>query len=425
VTPAPLTIKVDDASRYVNTPNPTFTATYQGLVAGDTPAVVSGLSLTTTAAQDSGAGQYPITPAGTPTAQNYTITVVPGTLTVNPLRSTTITSIPPVLTVSSGSGTGPEVSTYAAASGGLLRPVVSPFYPEASIPQGFTGGVRSAAADFNGDGVSDIVLGTGPGISSLVVILDGNTHQELFRVQPFEASFTGGVFVAVGDVTGDGIPDLVITPDEGGGPRAQVYDGNGFAKIADFYGIADPNFRGGARAAVADLNHDGFGDLAVAAGFGGGPRVSLWDGKALTQGQQVNLAPDFYAFGGADAQNLRNGVYIAAGDVNGDGYADLVVGGGPGGGPRVVVIDGKTLVQGGGPVNIADFFAGDPNNRGGVPVAVKNVGTAQADVIVGSGTGGGSLVTGYTGASVLSSGAPAPAFQFSAFDDVTNGVYVG
>jgi hypothetical protein len=394
--------------------------------------VVSGLSLSTTATTDSGAGQYPITVTGTPTAQNYTITVVPGTLTVNPVRSTTVSSIPPDLVVSGAAGSTPQVNTYAVANGGLLRPVLSPFYQQAGFPESFTGGIRAAAADFNGDGVSDIVLGSGPGMPTLVVVLDGATRKVLFQVQPFEASFTGGVFVAVGDVTADGIPDLVITPDEGGGPVAAVYDG---AKIAAgtspdaalmvrFFGIQDPNFRGGARAAVGDFNKDGYGDVAVAAGFGGGPRVSLWDGKALSHGQLVNMAPDFFAFGGPDAQNLRNGVYIGAGDVTGDGFADLVFGGGPGGGRRVVVVDGKNLIQNGNPVDVADFFTGDPNDRGGVPVAVKSVGTSQSDVIVGAGAGGGSQVTGYTGASVLS-GNPSPAFQFTAFDTVTNGVYVG
>src|SRR5205085_2766173 len=79
---------------------------------------------------------------------------------------------------------------------------------------GFAGGVRAAAADFNGDGVADVVAGTGPGGPTAVRVLDGATHAELFSVAPFEAAFTGGVYVAAGDLTGDGVPDLVITPDE-------------------------------------------------------------------------------------------------------------------------------------------------------------------------------------------------------------------
>src|SRR5213079_163953 len=113
----------------------------------------------------------------------------------------------------------------------------------------------------------------------------GTTQDELFAVAPFEASFTGGVFVAAGDLTGDGLADLVISPDQGGGPRVRIFSGgNGFAQVADFFAIDDFNFRGGARAAVGDLNGDGVGDLVVAAGFGGGPRVAAFRGGSLATG---------------------------------------------------------------------------------------------------------------------------------------------
>ncbi len=69
----------------------------------------------------------------------------------------------------------PEFAAGADAGGGsatLFNPdksvrfTVTPF-------AGFTGGVRTATADFNGDGVADLIVGTGPGIATRVVILDG------------------------------------------------------------------------------------------------------------------------------------------------------------------------------------------------------------------------------------------------------------
>src|SRR5205823_3460589 len=180
---------------------------------------------------------------------------------------------------------------------------------------GFTGGVRVVAADFNGDGTADVVVGTGPGAPTLVSVRDGKTGAELFSVAPFEVAFTGGVYVAAGDLSGDGVPDLVITPDEGGGPRVLVYDGRGFALAANFFGIDDPNFRGGARAAVGDINGDGRADLVVAAGFGGGPRVAVYDGRTVIGGPfPTRLFNDIFVF----EQSLRNGVFVAAGDVDGD-----------------------------------------------------------------------------------------------------------
>jgi hypothetical protein len=81
VTPAPLTITADNKTKVYGQPNPALTASYSGFVNGDTSAVVSGLTLSTTATTGSGIGNYPITPSGA-TATNYTISYVSGSLTV-------------------------------------------------------------------------------------------------------------------------------------------------------------------------------------------------------------------------------------------------------------------------------------------------------------------------------------------------------
>ena len=311
-----------------------------------------------------------------------------------------------------GSGT---VSVYTPA--GAKINTFNPF-------PGATGGVRTAVGDFNNDGTPDIAMGSGPGIVAHVKIYDGANGNLLFDVQPFE-DFTGGVFVAAGDITGDGRADLIITPDLSGGPRVTVYRGGDFQRVANFFGIDDPNFRGGARAGVGDINGDGFSDLVVSAGFGGGPRLSIYDGKSLTSGLFNHLVPDFFLF----ETSLRNGVYVAVGDANGDGYADIVGGAGPGGGPRVLVLSGKTLMNGGAEEAIrspvANFFGGDSGNRGGIRVAVKNLdGDPYADLLTGSGQSGGSRVTGYLGME-LAVGGLSDAMNFDAFTGFSGGVFVG
>ncbi|QEL15237.1 beta strand repeat-containing protein [Limnoglobus roseus] len=284
----------------------------------------------------------------------------------------------------------------------------------------FTGGIRTASADFNNDGVPDIVVGTGPGMATQVQVIDGSTLKSLFTVAPFEASFTGGVYVAAGDVNGDGVPDLAITPDEGGGPRVDVYNGAGFVKIVSFFGIDDTNFRGGARASIGDLTGDGTGDLVIVAGFGGGPRVAAFEGKSLS-GTPKKVFNDFFAF----EQTLRNGIFVTVGDLNGDGFADLIAGGGPGGGPRVLAFSGKDLATD-KQTTLANFFGGDINSRGGIRVAVKNLdGDAQADLVVGSGTGAGSRVTSYLGKNISANGTPAENFNFDSITGFTGGVFVG
>ncbi len=339
-------------------------------------------------------------------------------LTATDTFTVTITAQPVVLVGFPQFGVGADVGGGTAT---LFNPdksvrfTVTPF-------TGFTGGVRTATADFNNDGVADLIVGTGPGIATRVVVLDGKTQAMLFDVAPFEASFQGGVYVSAGDVTGDGIPDLAITPDEGGGPRADVYSGAlGFPKIASFFGIDDVNFRGGARSAIADMTGDGVADLIVVAGFGGGPRVAAFDGKSLSTGTPVKIFGDFFAF----EQALRNGIFVTAGDINGDGFADLIAGGGPGGGPRVLALDGKSLLTN-QYVNLANFFGGDVNSRGGIRVAVKNLdGDTKADLVVGSGSGAGSRVTGYLGKNIAADGTPTTQFDFDSIGGFTGGVFVG
>lgn len=242
----------------------------------------------------------------------------------------------------------------------------------------YTGSLRVAEADTNNDGIADILVGTGPGTPSRVSLFDGNTRSVLFEFNPFESTFLGGVYVALGDLTGDGRADLVVTPDEGGGPRVRAFDGAALTPVADFFGIDDPAFRGGARAAIGDLDNDGTGDLIVAAGFAGGPRVAGYDGAALTAGRYERLFGDFFVF----EETLRNGVFLAVADLNADGFADLIAGGGPGGGPRVLAFSGRELLSNTYSV-LTNFFAGDPNDRAGIRLAAKNLdNNVSSDLVV-------------------------------------------
>jgi hypothetical protein len=145
---------------------------------------------------------------------------------------------------------------------------------------------------------------------------------------------------------------LVFATDSGGPPQVKVFDAATQQLRTSFLAFA-PTFTGGVRVATGDVNGDGTPDIIAAAGAGGGPQVKVFDGKTLA------VLSSFFAF----ATGFTGGVFVASGDVNGDGFADIIAGAGAGSGPRVRVFDGNT-----GKV-LHDFLAFDAAFGGGVYVA--------------------------------------------------------
>jgi hypothetical protein len=331
-----------------------------------------------------------------------------------------------------GGPVAPEPFAVGADAG--AAPVVRVYNPDGTprltftaYEPDFTGGVRVAVADVTGDGVEDVVVAPGPGRAPEVRVYNAETGALEVAFTAFETDFQGGVNLTTGAVGVVGRSAIVVAADEGGGPRVRVIDALTGNAVADFYGIDDPAFRGGARVAVGDVNRDGTPDLIVAAGFGGGPRVSIYDGRTLTT-TPTRLVNDFYAFPGPDAVTLRDGAFVAAGDFDGDQAADLAFGGGPGGGPRVLILSGADVAAENvsQPKVLANFYAGDATSRSGVRLAATEVdGDGLADLLVGAGPGSSSRVIAYTGRALAAGSNPAAALSLDPFAGSAAGVNVG
>jgi hypothetical protein len=297
----------------------------------------------------------------------------------------------PLVAVGAGPGGGPQVSAF---QGGLR-------YSFFAYDPGFTGGVRVATADLNGDGIPDLITAPGPGGGPDIHVYDGVTGQLVRQFWAFDPRFTGGVYVGAGDVNGDGVPDIICSADQGGGPEVKVFSGKDGSVLKDFFAFA-PDFTGGVRVAAGDVNGDGHADIICGAGPGGGPDVSV------ISGADGSRLLNFFAF----APAFSGGIYVAAGDVNGDGKADVLVGAGAGGGPAVAAFDGLDGTP------LFNFFAFAPAFSGGVRVAPLDVG-GRCVVVAAAGPGGGPEVRTVNGLSFQ----PIDDY-FAADPQFTGGLYV-
>lgn len=209
-----------------------------------------------------------------------------------------------VFAVGADAGGGPRVQVFDAATRKIL-------FDGFVYAPSFTGGVRVATGDVTGDGVPDLVTAAGFGGGPHIQVFDGVTFELINGFFAYEPTFSTGVYVAVGDVTGDGVAEIVTGTGVGGGPLVRVFTQFGIDLGAWF--AYDENFRGGVRVAVGDTNGDGIGEVITAAGPGGGPHVQVFDFATRTPVESFfALAPDY-----------AGGLFVSAGDMDGDGKAEV------------------------------------------------------------------------------------------------------
>lgn len=310
------------------------------------------------------------------------------------LGNTAVVSGTPKAIIVTGSdkGSKPRVRVFDNATGDILFDFLA-FEPK------FKGGVRVATGDVNGDGIPDIIAARGAGSTPEVKVFDGKDGTTpLASFLAYDAKFKGGVFVATGEVNGDGTTDIItapgsgaaqksdlaVPPIKGSAPPVKVFGGVTGVPLMSFFG-EDPKFKKGLSVAVGDVNGDGTPDIITGVGPGGPPFVNVFDGKT---GSLTNTFPAFDT-------KFKGGVFVAAGDLDGDGKAEIIVGAGRGGAPHVKVFNGTTAEQ------TRDFLAFTPAFKGGVRVAVGDLnGDGKNDIITGTGNGGGALVNSFDGRSV-------------------------
>ena len=300
---------------------------------------------------------------------------------------------------------GSRVEIRKAGNGELVRSF-SAFNPA------FKGGIRIANGDVNGDGFNDVITATGDGGGARVRVFDGHNTTAgrptvLYDFFPYGNGYRGGLYVAAGDVDGDGKAEIIVAPSAGASGLVKVFSGADGSLHTSF--LAFGRGAGGVRVAAGDVNGDGRADII--AGTGAGSIVRVFDGQ-----NPANILKEFRAFPVA----YRGGVTVAAGDVDGDGLADIIVGAGAG---SNAVRTFFSRDAGG----MVEFNAFPGAGRGVNVAAVDFNGDGIADIIAAQARFAAPKIRIYDGTSVLTGGTSAPLIRNAfTFDPAyLGGVFVG
>ncbi len=275
----------------------------------------------------------------------------------------------------------------------------------------YTGGYRVATGDVTGDGVVDLVYSTAS--SSLVGVINGQSiangqkFTQVTRFSAYSPNYTKPVNVAVGDINGDGFGDIIVAPGASGtSPLVRAFSGNGYGLL--FSKLAySASFSGGVSVAAADVNGDRKADIVCVPFTGTSAHIVVFNGA------NGNLMQSFIATGAGST----NGFSVAAADLNGDKRADIILGA-LAGSSKVSVIDGRTS-------RTTSTFTAFGSSTTGARVGVIGdiTGDGIAEILTASGASGGGQVRRFNGANKQLIDA---FFAFSANSpEGKNGLFIG
>ncbi|MFA6272190.1 MAG: FG-GAP-like repeat-containing protein [Patescibacteria group bacterium] len=273
-----------------------------------------------------------------------------------------------------GPGGGPQLRTfnYRGVTG-----FTAGFF---GFNESFRGGTNVASGDIDGDGMDEIIVGIGSGEEPWVRVYE-RSGQKITEFLAYDKNIRGGVYVASGDLDGNGRDEIITGVPEGYGPHVRVFDGrNGEVVITAGFFAYDPWVRTGIRVAAGDLNGDGIDEIVTGTGYGAGTHVRTFTGTG-----EMTFTPGFFVYGKDD----RTGIKVAVGDVDGNGKAEIITGSGKTREPEVRMYDRFG--------NFISSFAPFPSTfKNGIKIGSGDIdGDRKDEIVVGTEQGGGPQVRSF------------------------------
>ena len=277
--------------------------------------------------------------------------------------------VTPIVLSPVGSGTGVQILGTDDKELADLDP-----YP------GYRGPILTAVADVNGDRIMDIITAPGGnGYPSIIKVFNGaNLNNLLGNFYAYAPNYVGGVSLAVGDLNGDNLKEIITGTSAGQAPHVKAFNYIG-GQMASFFAYA-PTYLGGVKVAVGDLDGDRKGEIITWAN--GTPHVKSFKPNAT----QVS---SFYAY----ASTYTGPMTVTAGDLNADLKYEIITAGGPG--PSAVI---RTFNKGG--VKLSEWIPNAGFN-GVTRLIAKDIDADnKAEIIVSMTAPGGPYVKIFAGNSV-------------------------
>ena len=206
-------------------------------------------------------------------------------------------------------------------------------------------GASIATGDLGGDGVEEIIVGANPGGAPSIQVFrqDGSLIRSFLA---YSANFRGGINVAVGDVNGDGIAEIITAPAKSGGPRIRIF--NQYGEESGFFTAYENDFRGGVSIYSADVDGILGDEIITGRQSDGNSEI-----KIFTNGR--DLIKKFHAY----SKKFKGGVNVSAADLDGNGISEIVTAPASGGGPQVRIFSSSGTL-------LYSNFIYDKNFRGEV-----------------------------------------------------------